>query len=313
MHELRGGQLADRVLGAALGIVEPRLDEALDLGDAVFGAELLQPPLADARRADAGQIVAIPLVGNADAPAAHADDVVIVLVVALHLDAGEVERALHVDVLRGGVIGRRNRVAAIGLVRLHRRGEQVLAIDEHRHERRVIRRVRVAEIGIVVEEGIALLQVRMQLQHRLALKVDAEDVHRQALGRIEQIAVAGQDRARKIARHADDGGARGQDHGVGHLARDRLHAVRHDGELHGIEPARLARLARRLRLRACACHDSLPEFQRGNARRSCAEGKAFRLPHSSSSSGAPKARPEDPQCRVRGTVDSTVDADAAVE
>ena len=76
--------LRDHVRDAPLGVVEPLLDELRStVSRPYFAQQLLEPRLADPRRADHREVVAVPLVGHADPPPAHADDVVDVLVVAL--------------------------------------------------------------------------------------------------------------------------------------------------------------------------------------------------------------------------------------
>ena len=70
----------------------------------------------------------------------------------------EDQRAFLIHVLRR-VIGRRNAVADVGLVRLGDGGEQMLALEEDRHQEGVIGRMRVAEIGVVVQERVALGEV----------------------------------------------------------------------------------------------------------------------------------------------------------
>ena len=220
------GQLADRLVHHPLGVVEPLADEGLDRLDAVALDRLAHPALADPGGADRGQVVPVPDLRHADPPTAHADDVVDVLVVLLDLDAGEDEAALGVDVLGVGHVGRRLGVAAVGLVGLGRGGEDVLAVDEDRDQDRVVGGVGVAEHRVVVQEGVALAQVRVQLAHRARLQPGAEHVHLQALGGGEELVVGGDDRAGEVPRHVEDRGATGAEERVGHLAHDRFEAVR---------------------------------------------------------------------------------------
>ena len=108
-----GRELAHGGRGDPLGVVEPLTHEGLDRRQAELGAELFEPLLADARRGDHGEVVAIPDLGDADALLAHADDVPNVSVVLLDLDAGKDEGALRVDINRLGHIGGRERVADV--------------------------------------------------------------------------------------------------------------------------------------------------------------------------------------------------------
>ena len=132
---------------------------------------------------------------------------------------------LVVDVLRGGHVRRRQRVAAVGLVRLGHRREQVLPIDEDGDQDGVVGRVRVAEVGVVVQERVALGEIVVELRHGLREVLRAHDVHGQALGGGEQLVVGGDDGAGEVARLVDDGGARGAQERVRHLAADAVEPV----------------------------------------------------------------------------------------
>ena len=251
--ELALGQRADRLDAAALRIVEPLLREVAHRVGAVLGDEGLDRAFADAGRADGGEIVAVPLLGHADAALAHADDVVDVLEVPLHLDAGEDQRPFLIDVRRLRHVGGGQAVADVGLMGLHRDGEEVLPLVEHRHQDGVVGRVRVAEVGVVVQVGIALGIVGMQVLHRLGLDVGAPDVDGEALGHGEHLVVRRDDRAGEVPRHADDGRARRQQHRVGHLAADRVHAVCHHRQQDRVDAVLP------LRFRECLCHRFLPQ------------------------------------------------------
>ena len=251
--ERAAGELLDRLLHAPLAVVEPLADDVADHVHAVMRAQLLEAPLGDARRAETGEEVAVPLVGHADAAAAHAHDVVDVLVVALHPHARERQRALVVDVLRARDVRRRQAVAAVGLVRLRHGGEEVLAVDDDGDEDRVVGRVRVAEVRVVVEEGIAACEVVVQLGHRLGQVLRAHDVHRQPLGGGEQLVVGRHERAREVARLVDDRRARRAQERVRHLAADAVEAVGDDCEQDRVErPLRLGAHAASPRLALAA-------------------------------------------------------------
>ena len=220
---------------ASLGVVEPLLDELLDRLHPVLGHELLESGLADAGRADHRQVVAVPLVGHPNPAPAHADDVRDVLVIALHPHRREDQPALLVDVAREGHVGRRIGVAAVGLMRLGGGGEDVLAIDEDRNEDDVVGRVGVAEVRIVVQERVALPDVVMQLGDGFGQELHANDVHRQPLGGGEEPVVAGDQRAREVARHVEHRRASRAQQRVFHLAHDGVETVGDDGEQDWIE------------------------------------------------------------------------------
>jgi len=217
--------------------VEPLGDELAHGVDPVLVDDLLQPSLADPRRAEHRQVVAVPLVRHADPPPAHADPVADVLVVALHLRGAEDQRALLVVVAREGVVARRDRVADVGLVGLGGGGEEVLALAEDRHHDRVVARVRIRLIGIVVEVGVALAHLRVGASDRRRLQVGAEDVDRHPLRRRQQLVVGGGDRAGEVARDRDHRRVAGPQQRPGHVADDRVEAVGEDGEQGGVEDA----------------------------------------------------------------------------
>jgi hypothetical protein len=112
----------------------------------------------------------------------------------------------------------------------------MLALVEHRHHVGVVGGMGVAAVGIVVEIGVTAADVvAVVLAHIGRLDVAAEDVHRQAFGRGEQLVVARHEAAGEIAGGGDHGGPRGAQQCVGHLAHDAVEAVRHHGHEHGIE------------------------------------------------------------------------------
>ena len=157
-------QLADRVDHPAFGVVEPLRREAVQRVPADLVGQRKQLALADTGGADHGEIVAPPLFRHADAHHAHAHQILVVAVVLLDLHTREDQRALVINVLGVAHVGRRLGVAAVGLMRFGQHGEMMRAlIIDHRHDQRVIRRVAAAVIGRVVQEGIALLQLRMEL------------------------------------------------------------------------------------------------------------------------------------------------------
>ena len=225
-------QAADRGRDPALRVVEPLLVERLERVPADLLCQRPRLTLADSRGADHREVVAVPLLGHADAHHAHADDVVDVLAVSLHLHAGEDQGALLVDVLRLGVVRRRDRVARIGLVRLadHRVAVR-LRLVENRNEDDVIGGVGVAVVGGVVQERVARPQVGVHLDHRLAERVCAHHVDGKALRVDEQVVGAGRDAAGEVARAVQDAGASGSKQRVAHLARDTFEARRKDGQL----------------------------------------------------------------------------------
>ena len=216
----------DDVDHALLAVVEPGPRIGFERLPADLAAEREDLALADAGRAEGGEVVAPPLVGDADAHPAHAHEVHVVLVVALDLHRRKDQRALAIDVLGGAHIGRRQGVAAVGLVPLgeHREAVDAVVVDD-RHEDRVVGRMGAAVIGRVVEIGVAALQHRMVVGHRPAHDLGAaEHVDRQAVGGGEQFVPGRQDDAGEVAGDGEDARPPGAVEGVGHLAGDAFEA-----------------------------------------------------------------------------------------
>ncbi len=95
--------------------------------------------LADPRRADHGEKVALPLARHANTQFAHADKIFDVAVIVLNLDSWKYQRAFGVHVDGGAHIGGRQCVAAIGLMRLGQNREAMHAvIVDHRYQDGVI-------------------------------------------------------------------------------------------------------------------------------------------------------------------------------
>ena len=146
------------------------------------------------------------------------------LVVALHAHRVEDQRALFVDVAGRGMVRRRQRVAAVGLVRLaeHREAVYAVVVDD-RHEQAVVGGVRVAVVGRVVQERVAASQLRVQSLIRARHQVGAaHDVDRQALGGREELGLGGQDAAGEVTRRVQDARAAGRSERVLHRSRDAL-------------------------------------------------------------------------------------------
>ena len=228
-----GRQLGNGVGCQPLAVALPFLDEALHGFEPELAAEVLDALLAHAGGGQHGQVVAVPDLGDADALLAHADDVADILIASLDANAGEDEGALLVDVDRLGGVGGGDGVAAVGLVRLHAGGEDVCAFEENGHQDGVVGGVGVSEVGVVVEEGVALLEVGVQVGHRFAEEAGSVDVAGDALGRGEELVVGVGDGGGEVAGD-EGGGAGGAYEGVGHLAGDAVDAVGHDEHLYRI-------------------------------------------------------------------------------
>ena len=225
---LRAGRSAacgSACVHAPLGVVEPLARRTARASRRrSLSASSVQPPLADARRADRRQVVAVPLSGTRIRAPAHADDVVDVLVVALDPHAGEDQRALLVDVARVRHVGASaSALPQSAWCALAQAVNTVLAVDEHRHEDRVVGGVRVAEVRVVVEEGVALARGRgcsSRIDARLQVRRRSTWTGRPSADG-EQLVVGGDDRAREVARGVEHRRAPGAEQRVRHLADDR--------------------------------------------------------------------------------------------
>ena len=145
-----------------LAVVEPLLREVVQRLPAVFIPHGEHLALADSRSAYHGEVIAVPLLGHADAHPAEIDEILVVLEVFLHLGGREDERALLIHVARVAHVGGGLAASAVRLMGLHPHGELVnaLRVDDGREDG-VIRRVRTAVVGRVVEIGVATFQVRV--------------------------------------------------------------------------------------------------------------------------------------------------------
>ena len=121
---------------------------------------------------------------HADTIAAHPDNVFIVAITLLDLHRRENQRAFLIDVGHVSKVGRRTGIAAICLMRLGEREEAQLTvlIDDWRDET-MVRCVRIALVGAIVEIAVTSPEIRMVALHRLTHQVRADQgMDRQAFG-----------------------------------------------------------------------------------------------------------------------------------
>ena len=222
-----GGQAPDRCDHSLFAVVEPVALVGPERSAAHLVGEFEQAAFADPGRAEQRQEVAVPEVGDADADAGHAQHVVAVPIVLLHLDAGEDESALVVDVGCVGDVRRRDRVAAVGQMRLREHGVAVDAVVvDDGDDDAPVGGVGVAVVGRVVEKGVARPEGRVGLFHVPGNQVGAaHDVDGQAFGHRQHLVVGGEDAAGEVACGVEDRGSRGAKQRVHHRAGDPLEAV----------------------------------------------------------------------------------------
>lgn len=205
-----------------------RLAEVLDLLVAVLRAERREPLLADARRADAGEVVAVPHLRHAVVHLRDLDDVGDVLVVALDLDARPVDGALLEHVARRRRVRARDGVADVRLVAFRDGEEHELAVVEDRRDVRVVRMVRIAMVRRIVEEEIALLDAVRMREARAHGEAHVRAVHGDALRERDDLAVTVADGGREVVADAHQLRTRRAHQRVRHLEPDAVQAARED-------------------------------------------------------------------------------------
>jgi hypothetical protein len=109
---------ADGFDHALLRIVEPVFRVGLQHIPSDVRAQLKKGLFPDAHRAQGREVIAPPLLRHPDAQATQAHNVVDIPIVLLNPDGMENQRSLLIDVARVAHIGRRQRIAAVGLVSL---------------------------------------------------------------------------------------------------------------------------------------------------------------------------------------------------
>src|SRR5215472_4753271 len=96
------------MLNPTLGVIEPLIDKLHDHWPTVLGDQLLQATLGDSSSAECGKVVAVPHIGNPDAPPTHPDDVLDIGITLLDSDARKIQPSLFVEIVgvghvRGGL------------------------------------------------------------------------------------------------------------------------------------------------------------------------------------------------------------------
>jgi hypothetical protein len=131
---------------------------------------------------------------------------------------GVVDLGLGVDVERVGVDAR-ERATYVEDVSGHRREAEQLALPEDRHRDRDVRRMGGAEVRVVVEDHVSLLDLALQpVEEAADVPGQRTDVHRSRV-RLAQLTALGVEDARaEILRLPDD-------RGIGHAEQDARHLL----------------------------------------------------------------------------------------
>ncbi len=227
---------ADRFDHALFGIVEPVFGVSLQHLPSDVRTQLKEGLLPDAHSAQGCEIVAPPLLGHADAQAAHADNVVDIPIVLLNPDRMKDQRSFLIDVAGVAHVGGRQRIAAVGLVSLgkNRQPMHALLVDD-RHHGTIVGGMRIAVIGRIVKEGVAAFEMGMVGQDFPRDDVRADhDMDRQALGCYQQATVGREHDAREVVGGVKNAGSAGSEQSVLHSPRDGLQTICDERHPHAI-------------------------------------------------------------------------------
>ena len=153
--------LVDAVLPAGndgahlpLGTVEHGRDRRMRRRRAELGEQLAEPALADARRADHGREIAAEVAGMAHIEHDHLVDVLAPLALLVELQRRNADAFLE-DLGRAGVVGSVRGAADVALVRAVDRPEHQPVAVEDGHERRQVRQMIAAPVGVVQQVDVA--------------------------------------------------------------------------------------------------------------------------------------------------------------
>jgi hypothetical protein len=162
------------------------------------------------------------------------------LVVPLNSDGGKNHRTFLVEVLRFSHIGRRPGVADVCLMGLGQHRELMPArVIQYRNQDREIGGMGTAEIGRIVQKGVARPKVGVQVRHAAGHDIGARhDVDGNGLGRRQELGISRQQAAGAIVAAADDARSRRTHQRMLHLARNGVEAPRQDRQQHRIHDFR---------------------------------------------------------------------------
>ncbi len=219
-------QLLELFLHASRAILLVCLAEALDCLIPVLFAKGREPLLADARRADAREVVAIPHLRHAVVHLRDRDDVRHIFVILLDLDARPVDGTFLEHVARRRRVRARNRVADVGLMSFRHGEKHELAVVEHGRDVRVVGMMRVAVIRRIVQEQIAGLDALGMIEARTHGEAHVRTVDGDALGERDDLAVAVADGSGKVVADAHQLRARRAHQRIRHLKTDAVETAR---------------------------------------------------------------------------------------
>ena len=142
--------------------------------------------LADARRADHGREIAAEVAGMAHIEHDHLVDVLAPLALLVELQRRYAD-AFLVDLGGAGVVGPVRGAADVALVRAVDRPEDKTVVVEDRDERRQVRQMIAAPVGVVEQVDVTGADRALEkLMHRLGRERQSADVDRHMLGLRDQ-------------------------------------------------------------------------------------------------------------------------------
>ena len=134
------------------------------------------------------------------------------------------------------------------------REEKQGPVAEHRVDRRDVRQVAAAEVGVVQDEKVALVDVVAEVRaHRFDRGRQGADMHGDPLALRHELSRRVQDRGREVPAGVQDLRHGGADHDVRHLAGDRFQAVAHDRMGNRVRRVRCCARGSRCRARCSRC------------------------------------------------------------
>ena len=212
------------------GAVEHGLDRGMGGGRAELRQQLRQPALAEPGRAYHCREIAPEVAGMADVEHDQLVDVLAPHALVVEFQRRDAEAFLE-DLGGGGVVGAVRGAADVALVRAVDRPEGKAVAVEHRHERRQVRQVIAAPIGIVEQVDIARTDRALEeIVHGPGRIRQRADVDRHMLGLRDQATLGVAQRGGEVAARIEDLRVGGPQHGLAHLLHDGVQPVLDHGD-----------------------------------------------------------------------------------
>ena len=186
------------------------------------------------RRADHGGEVAAKFAGIADVERDQVEQILAELSGLIKFYRRDAQ-AFLIDLGGRRVVGAMGGAADVALMRAHDGPQQPLLAVEERHERRQIRQMAAAVIGIIEQDDVAGRDILETLFHRQGRPGQRADMHRDVIGLRDQARIPVANRQREIPARIQYLRIGGAQHRLAHLLDDGAEAVLHDGSRDGID------------------------------------------------------------------------------